>query len=283
MAPPPPPETPPDGPDAPAAPSGRPSPFLLGIAGALFLGGLVLTLIALAHRPDYVVLAGMDDAELRWFRPQVERFAEDHHVKLAVTAWPDPEALARLLSVDRRREHPRVLLAEVPTDRLAALADSSALLPLAPVLGDRMDALGQRFHPLALADGRVAGRQFALPSRLTTLCLYYSKAHVADAYAHWTNVRPQVESWLKEVNGFGLPEDFRFEDNVIGRLHARLDMRHQGLDVSRRGMTDVHNEIGVDRGDHGSANTHTFETQFFNKTPGCHTWRIFEDGASIRL
>jgi hypothetical protein len=185
---------------------------LLGVAAALFLAGFGLIVYVVVHRPDYVVLTGMDEAELRWFRPRMERFAEDHHVKLAVLAWSDADGLARLLAADRRREHPRVLLAEVPSERLAALAESSAFLPLATVLGEsELQDLARRFHPPALADGRVASKALALPARLTTLCLYYSKAHVADAYAHWTTVRPQVDAWLKEVNGYGLPEDFRIE------------------------------------------------------------------------
>src|SRR5262245_12682375 len=46
--------------------------------------------------------------------------------------------------------------------------------------------------------------------------------------------------------------DFRFETNVIGRPHALADVRHQGLNIGSCGMTDIHNKIGMDRGDHGS-------------------------------
>jgi hypothetical protein len=46
--------------------------------------------------------------------------------------------------------------------------------------------------------------------------------------------------------------DFRFKDNVIGGPHTLADVRHQGLDLSSRGMTDIDNKIGMDRGDHGA-------------------------------
>src|SRR5262249_35935196 len=46
--------------------------------------------------------------------------------------------------------------------------------------------------------------------------------------------------------------DFWFEANVIGRPHALTDVRHQGLDIGSGGMTDIHNKIGMDQGDHGS-------------------------------
>src|SRR5262245_1678425 len=51
--------------------------------------------------------------------------------------------------------------------------------------------------------------------------------------------------------------DFRFEINVIGRPHALADVPHQGLDIGSRGMTDIHNKIGMDRGDHGSPEART--------------------------
>lgn len=199
--------------DQPAPTASRPSRALLFIALALFLAGLVVAIIAVVYRPDYVVLAGMDDAELRWFRPRIDRFAEEHHVRLALVPWKDAASLTRALRDDAHRPHPRVLLAEAPDEALAGLADSSAILALPGALGDeRYAALADRFHALALASGKVAGTPYALPARVTTLCLYYSKAHVADAHAHWAEHRAQIESWLKEANGVGLPGDFTFEE-----------------------------------------------------------------------
>jgi hypothetical protein len=139
----------------------------------------------------------MDEAELRWFRPRMERFAEDHHVKLAVLAWPDAGGLARLLAADRRKA-PRVLLAGAERAP-AALAESSAFRRSPPCWASKLQDLAPRFtHG---ARGRaVAGKALAL-QRGRTRSASCSKAHVADAYAHWTTVRPSRHV-AKEVNGF---------------------------------------------------------------------------------
>jgi len=198
---------------APAAPP-PPSRFLLGLALLFFIGGAALTLYAVLHRPDYVVLVAMDKAEVRWFQARMQKFGDDHHARIAVQAWSDRAELARLLARDRAQRHPRILLADVPFDRVVALADSGAILQLAHVkpLG-KIDALLSTYLPFALAPARVAGRLYVVPSRLRTECLYYSKAHVADAYAHWQDARPQIEEWLKAANGRGLPSDFTFDAN----------------------------------------------------------------------
>jgi hypothetical protein len=77
--------------------------------------------------------------------------------------------------------------------------------------------------------------------------------------------------------------DFRFEADVIGCLHALADVRHQGLDIGSRGMTDIHNKIGMDRGDHGSPAARTLQSQFLNETPRRRAWRIFKNGPGIGL
>ncbi len=195
-------------------PPAPPSRLLLGLALVFFLGGLALTLYAVVHRPDYVVLVGMDKAELRWFQPRMEKFGERHHARIAVQAYGDHAELARLLAKDRASGHARILVADVPFDRVVSLVDSAAILPLGKLksLG-RVDDLIASFPSFALASARVGGHAYVLPSRLRTECLYYSKAHVADAYAHWQAARPQIESWLKDANGRGLPSDFSFDDD----------------------------------------------------------------------
>jgi ABC-type glycerol-3-phosphate transport system substrate-binding protein len=188
------------------------------------------------------VLVGLDRIELRWFQARMERFGEDHRARIAVRAWSDRADLLRLLARDRATGHPRILLADVPFDRMMTLVDSSAILPLAGALGTgRAADLLAPFEPAALAPGKFGGRAYFMPSRLSTLCLYYSKAHVADACAHWQAMRPQIERWLSDANGAGLPNEYVLEADpelwdsydvfVAAAYWASLDV--SGMKVAR--------------------------------------------------
>src|SRR5436190_2118344 len=97
--------------EPPAAPAAAPTPAgpsraLLGVALVFLLAGLGLTLYAVVHRPDYVVLVGLDKAEVRWLQPRMDKFAEAHHVRIALRPWADRAELLRLLARDRSSKPP---------------------------------------------------------------------------------------------------------------------------------------------------------------------------------
>lgn len=188
--------------------------LLLRIALGLFAAGFLVALAAVLYRPERIVLVGMDATETAWFRASLKTFADRHHARLTIRPYRDDAELDSLLAADRRERSPRILLFEAPADRLAALVDSDAVTPLgqAPGLEDPETFLGA-FAPAAAVLASVGGRPYFAPSRLTTLCLCYSKARVADAVAHAGEVRASVESWLRAANGTGLPSDYRLEDD----------------------------------------------------------------------
>lgn len=185
---------------------------LFGFALVLFLAGLVVAVIAILQRPERIVLVGMDERESAWFSGAIAQFVENHHGKVRVVAYRDEAQFDSLVAADRARKRPAIILAEVPQGRLASLVDSGAVLPLEKVkgFGDPVPFLGA-FTPAAAGPSSIAGRSFYVPSRLTTLCLAYSKARVADAVAHAAEVRTTVEAWLREANGTGLPAGFILE------------------------------------------------------------------------
>jgi ABC-type glycerol-3-phosphate transport system substrate-binding protein len=186
--------------------------LLIGFAAVLFFAGFVVALIAVFYRPERLVLVGMDEHETAWFRHAIADFADRHHANLKVVPYRDAAQFDSLLAADGKRR--RIVLAEAPFERLAALVDSGRVVSLAklPGAGDP-DALLGVFTPAAAAPARIAGRSYYVPSRLTTLCLAYSKARVADAVEHAGEVRSLVEGWLRAANGSGLPGDYVLEAN----------------------------------------------------------------------
>ena len=186
--------------------------LLIGFAAVLFLAGFVVAVIAVLYRPERVVLVGMDARETAWLSRALEDFADKHHANLKFVAYRDAAHFDSLLAADRSSRSHRIVLAEAPLERLAALADSDRVLPLKDVkgAGDPGELLSS-FAEGAVGPTKVAGRTCYVPSRVTTLCLAYSKARVADAVAHGEEVRSMVEGWLRATNGIGLPADFHLE------------------------------------------------------------------------
>lgn len=186
--------------------------LLMGFAFVLFFAGFVVAVIAVLYRPERVVLVGMDEKESTWFRHAIKEFADQHHARLRIVPYSGSGQFDSLLAADRARKDHRIVLAEAPFDRLAVLADSGLARPLKDVkgFGDPRPFLGV-FTPAATGPASVAGRPYYVPSRLTTLCLAYSKARVADAVEHAGEMRSTVEGWLRAANGVGLPGDYRLE------------------------------------------------------------------------
>jgi hypothetical protein len=186
--------------------------LLIGFAAVLFLAGFVVAVIAVLYRPERVVLVGMDAHETAWLSRAMKEYAEHHHANLRFVAYRDAAHFDSLLAADRASGRHKIVLAETPLERLAALADSNAVIPLREMKGvGDLGALLTGFTDEAVGPTRVAGRICYLPSRVTTLCLAYSSARVADAVAHGEEMRSLVEGWLRQANGTGLPADFHLE------------------------------------------------------------------------
>jgi hypothetical protein len=197
-------------PETPPSPPSRRSLYL--VAFGLLFAGFVVAIVAALHRPDYVVLVPMDETELAWFAPRLGTFAERHHVRLAARVYRDGAELQRLLLDDRRERRRRILAVLAPQDRLVALADSALVLPLSAFRDEtRLAPLLRPFANTGIEVGQVGGQPYYLPGAFTTLCLYYSKSHVADAVEHWSDTRSTIEGWLREANGVGLPAHFALE------------------------------------------------------------------------
>lgn len=193
----------------PAPPSRR---NLLVLALGLLFAGFVIALIAVLHRPGYVVLAPLHDGEELWFRERLDRFAASHHVRLTLATYRGAADLERQLALDTHASHPRVLAVLVLQASLVPLVDAKLVRPLGELVGGpRVDRLLAGFLPEALAPARVNGVPCYVPRNLSATCLYYSKSHLADAVAHWSEVRATVEAWFEEANGSGLPRGYALE------------------------------------------------------------------------
>jgi len=186
--------------------------LLIGFAAVLFLAGFVVAVIAVLYRPERVVLVGMDARETAWLSRAVADFADKHHANVKFVPYRDAAHFDSLMAADRAARSHRIVLAEAPLERLAALADSDRVIPLKDVKGaGEVGELLTAFADGAVGPTKIAGRTFYVPSRVTTLCLAYSRARVADAVEHGGEVRSLVEGWLRQANGIGLPADFRLE------------------------------------------------------------------------
>jgi hypothetical protein len=179
--------------------------LLFGFAAVLFLAGFVVAVIAVLYRPQRLVLVGTDPRETAWLSGAVAKWAEQNHANLKFVPYRSPAEFDSLLAADTKHA---ILLAEVPFDRLALLAAKDQVLPLGKLkgVGDPAEAL-EPFADAATGPASIAGRAYFFPSRLSTLCLAYSNARVADAVAHASEVRSMVEGWLRD----GLPQNYQLE------------------------------------------------------------------------
>ena len=183
--------------------------LLFGFAGVLFLAGFVVAVIAVLYRPQRIILVGTDPRETAWITKATASFADQNQANLKFVPYRSLAEFDSILAADKAH---RILLAEVPFDRLAALATGGQVTPLGKLKG-----VGNVKEYLApFADGAsgpasIAGRAYYVPSRMTTLCLAYSNARVADAVAHASEVRSLVEGWLRQANGTGLPANYQLE------------------------------------------------------------------------
>jgi len=188
--------------------------LLMRLAAGLFFAGFVVAVAAVLVRPERVVLIGMDAREADWYRGSLKVFLDQHHANLKFVAYDSAAQFDSLLAADHRSRSPRIVLVEAPMDRLAALVDSGAVRPLRSLPGLQEPApFLAPFADAARGPAILGGTAYFIPSRLTTVCLCYSKARVADAVAHASEARPSVEAWLRDANGIGLPADYRLEDD----------------------------------------------------------------------
>jgi hypothetical protein len=97
--------------------------LLFKFAVGLFVAGFVIAVVAVLWRPERVVLIGMDEREASWVRAKLKKFADDHHANLKFVAYGSPAEFDSLMAADRHARSPRILLAEAPVERLAALVD----------------------------------------------------------------------------------------------------------------------------------------------------------------
>ena len=184
--------------------------LLFGFAAVLFAAGFVVAVIAVLFRPERIVLVGTDPHETAWFTRALKPIAGKANANLKVVAYRDLARFDSLMAADRAHGK-KIVLAEVPPERLAALAESGQVAALRTLGGG--DALLAAYTPEAAQPAQVGGRAYYVPSRMTTLCLAYSKARVADAVAHADEVRSLVDGWLRAANGTGLPANFRLESD----------------------------------------------------------------------
>jgi hypothetical protein len=59
----------------------------------------------------------------------------------------------------------------------------------------------------------INGDYFFIPRKLETRVLFYRKSKVNDATLKFDSYRDEINSDLKELNGFGLPADYTFEED----------------------------------------------------------------------
>ncbi|MEO6461775.1 MAG: extracellular solute-binding protein [Candidatus Eisenbacteria bacterium] len=227
---------------APPTPPGRPSRGFLLIALGLLIAGLGVAVYTVVYRPDYVMLVHMDELEEGWFRTQIADFARKRHIRLTTRAYRDGDELERLLRAASLERKSRVLVAMVPQSMLTSLAEEDLVQPLDGLeTRVRIRAFLAAMTPQASGHAMARGRPHYVPATIATPLLFYSKRHVADAIAHWSEARARIDGALQKENGVGLPAGYRLEDDPadwdtydIAVLAAFWASRpHDGMTVPR--------------------------------------------------
>jgi len=149
---------------------------------------------------------------IEWMREnQFSEFGRQSDLEFEFVSAKTFEEVQSLLI--KERDHPTgIALADIDDEHGDELRSSGAVQAIAGVApaGDLQDSLAE-YIPEAVKRGQLAGVQWYLPKRSLVDVAVFLKPAVEEAYLHWQQDRPAIETALKEANGVGLPKGYTLE------------------------------------------------------------------------
>ena len=167
------------------------------------------------EKESITVLIRMMPAQQRYFKNEIiPQFEKLNNCKVNISMYNNASELKSKLELDGKKQHPEVSLVKVPFEVTKQLVDYSLVQKLSDVVDSSIvDRDMAVYHPVAAALAMQNGSFYYIPRKLETRVLFYRKSMVADAISKFPNHKDAINADLKAANGFGLPKDYKLEDN----------------------------------------------------------------------
>lgn len=216
--------------------------------GIIISGMLLLALITTfscakkEEKTEMTVLIRMMDIQDLWFRQKMEEFEKQNRVKLNVVTFDQIEDVKGMIELELKTGGEKIGLVKTAREMIYPLAKENLMIPLQGIVDSVQLAKDLvEYLPLAVKGGEIEGKVYYIPRKLETYLLFYLKSRVVDAVQNWEKQKPEIDTIMKEVNGFGLPEVYKLEEDpghwdyydlaVLGYYWAHNP--YQGLNIPR--------------------------------------------------
>ncbi len=155
------------------------------------------------------VIIKMMPAQEKHFKERViPGFEKEHNVKIDVQIMQKVNDLPQLIKAADATGG--VHLVKVPFEMTRVLTGQKLVIPLDSILNeDELARLKNEYFLLDLV--KIKKQYYYLPRKFETRTLLYLKSQVNDAATHWKTYEKQIQSSLKQQNGFGLPKSYSLE------------------------------------------------------------------------
>lgn len=169
-----------------------------------------ITIISLSHAKKKIkILIHMTEAQKSYLIDEVIKpFEKANRVKVTVISVPAVDSIEAYL----KRHGDKVSLVKIPFIKCWSLVRSGDLAALNSFLSEK--DLSSFYDTYILTwFGEKKGYQFFLPRKYETRIMLYRKSKARDAVLKWATFRDTIDTLLKSVNGYGLPQKYDLEDN----------------------------------------------------------------------
>jgi maltose-binding protein MalE len=158
------------------------------------------------------ILIHMIDAQDRWFRQEIQGFAERNDIELNFVGYERLSDVESTLRLEKESKIRRIGLVKTHKDMVGPLAADRLVLPLSEIVPEQQlqEDLSD-YLTVATNLGMRDGEVFYLPRKLETNTLLFLKSRVAEAVRNWKRHKAEINEMFRRHNGYGLPRDYRLE------------------------------------------------------------------------
>ncbi len=166
-------------------------------------------------KEELTVLLRMMPAQQRYFKNEVlPAFEKEHNCKVHITTMNNVSDLPQMLGIDAGKPEPVISLVKVPFEMTRELAEDGLVQRLGDITSDgQVDMDMAQYHPVASALAMINRDYYYVPRKLETRVFFYRTSMVAEAYSKFDQYRETINTELKDLNGYGFPTNYTFEEN----------------------------------------------------------------------
>ncbi|MGD9201108.1 MAG: ABC transporter substrate-binding protein, partial [Chitinispirillia bacterium] len=164
-----------------------------------------------AKKRKMTILIHMTDAQKEFFiKEVVKNFEKENDLKIDVISAPNIDEIEKILLT-----HPdKISLVKIPFIHSWSLVRKNLIVPLNDFLGNY--DLGFFYNDYILTwFGQKDKIQYFLPRKYETRIMVFRKSKVIEAYNSFGKYKDSINSILKQINGYGLPYNYKFDRNPL--------------------------------------------------------------------